>query len=211
MSAFWQGMLAGYGIAIPVGAIAVLIIDLALRRGFRPGFAAGAGAACADWIYAGLAVAAGTALALGLRPFALPLALASGGVLVVLGMGGVWRGWRARTTSAATDAARTDGRPLRRVYLQFLGLTLLNPLTVVYFTALVLGGSLGSNGTPASGLLFMLGAGLASLSWQTLLAAIGSALGQRLTPRARWMTSLAGNMLVIALGVRILVQAMGRG
>lgn len=209
MNAFWQGVIAGYGIAIPVGAIAVLIIDLALRRGFRPGFAAGAGAASADWIYAGLAVAAGTALALALRPFALSLALASGGVLVALGMSGVWRVWRARPTTATPDAAQPDRRSLRLVYLQFLGLTLLNPLTVVYFAALVLGGSLGSNGTLASGLLFVLGAGLASLSWQTLLAAVGSLLGKRLPPRARLITSLVGNMVVIALGVRILVQARG--
>jgi arginine exporter protein ArgO len=209
MNAFWQGVIAGYGIAIPVGAIAVLIIDLALRRGFRPGFAAGAGAASADWIYAGLAVAAGTALAVALRPFALWLAFASGGVLVALGMSGVWRVWRARPASVAPEAVPTDGRSLRLVYLQFLGLTLLNPLTVVYFAALVLGGSLGSNGTPASGLLFMLGAGLASLSWQTLLAGIGSLLGKRLPPRARLITSLVGNMLVIALGVRILIQAQG--
>jgi arginine exporter protein ArgO len=209
MNAFWQGVIAGYGIAIPVGAIAVLIIDLALRRGFRPGFAAGAGAASADWIYAGLAVAAGTALAMALRPFALSLAFASGGVLVALGMTGVWRVWRARPTTAVPDAAQPDRRSLRVVYLQFLGLTLLNPLTVVYFAALVLGGSLGSDGTLASGLLFVLGAGLASLSWQTLLAALGSLLGKRLPPRARLITSLVGNMVVIALGVRILVQARG--
>jgi putative Mn2+ efflux pump MntP len=50
---------------------------------------------------------------------------------------------------------------------------------------------------------------LASLSWQTLLAAVGSLLGKRLPPRARLITSLVGNMVVIALGVRILVQARG--
>ena len=45
MTAFWEGVLAGYGIAIPVGAIAILIVDLGLRRGFQPAFMAGAGAA----------------------------------------------------------------------------------------------------------------------------------------------------------------------
>lgn len=51
-----EGVLAGYGIAIPVGAIAVLILDVSLRRGFRVGFMAGAGAAFADFLYAALAV-----------------------------------------------------------------------------------------------------------------------------------------------------------
>ena len=59
MNAFWEGVLAGYGIAIPVGAIAILIVDMGLRRGFPPAFMAGAGAATADFIYALLAVIAG--------------------------------------------------------------------------------------------------------------------------------------------------------
>ncbi|MCJ7513567.1 MAG: LysE family transporter [Anaerolineales bacterium] len=204
MSAFWQGVIAGYGIAIPVGAIAVLIVDLALRRGFRSGFAAGAGAATADLIYAALAVAVGTVLAAALRPFALPLAAVSGGFLIGLGMRGVWR---ARHRLGMEDPTLPDGRPLWLVYIQFLGLTLLNPLTIVYFAALVLGGSLGDKGSVAHGLLFVLGAGLASLSWQSLLAAGGSQLGQRLPPHSRLITSLIGNLVVIALGVRILVQA----
>ena len=33
--AFVAGVVAGYGIAIPVGAIAVLIVETGLRRGFR--------------------------------------------------------------------------------------------------------------------------------------------------------------------------------
>ncbi len=42
--ALWEGIIPGFEIAIPVGAIAVLIIEGAVRRGFLPGFAAGAGA-----------------------------------------------------------------------------------------------------------------------------------------------------------------------
>ena len=71
MTAFWEGVAAGYGIAIPVGAIAVLIIEMALRRGFRLGFMAGAGAAAADFLYAALAAVAGGTLAAALAPFAL--------------------------------------------------------------------------------------------------------------------------------------------
>jgi threonine/homoserine/homoserine lactone efflux protein len=205
LSAFWQGMLAGYGIAIPVGAIAILIVDLALRRGFRPGFAAGAGAASADAIYAALAVAAGAVLAVALRPFASPLGIAGGIVLIGLGVSGVWR---ARTREEALEALRENGRSPWRVYLQFLGLTLLNPLTIVYFAALILGGSLSDNQSPAGGLMFVLGAGLASLSWQSLLAGVGAQLGKRLSMRARWATTLAGSLVVVALGLRLLARAL---
>ncbi len=204
MIPLWQGALAGYGIAIPVGAIAVLILDLSLRRGFRLGFAAGAGAASADWIYAMLAAVAGTALGIVLRPFAIPLAVASGAFLIALGARGVWR---ARRSLATENTPAADGRSPWLVFIQFLGLTLLNPLTIVYFAALVLGSSMRTGWTPIDSLQFALGAGLASLSWQTLLAVAGSQAGRRLPARSRLITSLVGNLVVLALGLRVLIQA----
>ena len=67
-SSFVAGALAGYAIAIPVGAIAVLIVELGIRRGFRIAASAGAGAAAADGLYATLAVIGGTAIAVILEP-----------------------------------------------------------------------------------------------------------------------------------------------
>lgn len=55
LTALLAGVAAGLGIAVPVGAIAVLILDLGARRGFLPAFAAGSGAATADLLYASLA------------------------------------------------------------------------------------------------------------------------------------------------------------
>jgi len=77
LNPFVQGLLAGYGIAIPVGAIAILIVDAAIRRGFRAGFAAGAGAATADIVYASLAAVAGQALAALLAPLAAQIRVVS--------------------------------------------------------------------------------------------------------------------------------------
>ncbi|MGB3218168.1 MAG: lysine transporter LysE, partial [Anaerolineae bacterium] len=106
--AFGEGVIAGYGIAIPVGAIAILIVDTALRGGFVPGFMAGAGAASADLLYAALAAVAGQTLALALAPFAVTLRLLSALVLLALGGWGLWRLHR-RTVGAAADATVTGG------------------------------------------------------------------------------------------------------
>jgi threonine/homoserine/homoserine lactone efflux protein len=203
---FWDGLVAGYGIAIPVGAIAVLILDLALRRGFADGFFAGAGAAAADTAYAGLAVAAGAALAPRLQPYALPLALASGTFLLGLGAHGAWRARRG-LAAPTPHAAPPSGR--LAIFSQFLGLTLLNPLTIVYFAALILGGQGTSGWTAAEAALFVVGAGVASLSWQSLLAAFGAFLGRRLPPRLQQAASLIGNLVVVVLGLRILLAALG--
>ncbi|MGH8337170.1 MAG: lysine transporter LysE, partial [Gammaproteobacteria bacterium] len=85
MHAFMTGILAGYGIAIPVGAIAILIIETGLHRGFRDGFWAGAGAASADLLYAMVAVMLGSIAVVVVGTFAFPLKIASGIVLLALG------------------------------------------------------------------------------------------------------------------------------
>ena len=200
MDAFLQGVIAGYGIAIPVGAIAILIVEAGLRRGFASGFAAGAGAATADLVYAALAAIAGQALAALLAPYADILRLVSGLVLVVLGAYGIWQLRRERTATTDQDAA-VPAAPWK-TYTRFVGLTLLNPLTITYFAALILGGN---TLVPTWGarLSFVLGAALASLSWQSLLAGVGALAHRHLSPQFRVITSLLGNLIVIGLGVRL--------
>lgn len=205
MAAFVEGMIAGYGIAIPVGAIAILIVDTALRGGFLPGFFAGAGAASADFIYAMLAAIAGGALAALLTPYAPALRMLSG--LVVIGLG-MWGLWKVRTIARKADDPHTEIRGSQETYAKFLGLTLLNPMTVAYFAALILGGSLGALATVAGRILFVAGAGLASLSWQTLLALLGAVGNRFLSLRFRLITNVIGNLVIVALGVRILVTAL---
>jgi threonine/homoserine/homoserine lactone efflux protein len=48
MNALAAGIVAGLAVAIPLGAIGVLIVDLGVRGGFRPAFLAGLGTALAD-------------------------------------------------------------------------------------------------------------------------------------------------------------------
>lgn len=207
MNAFWEGVLAGYGIAVPVGAIAILIVDVGLRRGFPAAFMAGAGAATADFIYALLAVIAGATLAALLAPYATTLQIASAVVLLALGAYGLYQAWQMEVgETAAAAPASAYHRSLGSTYLRFLGLTLLNPLTIAYFGALILGRDAAATITPLDRLLFVTGASLASLSWQTLLAGVGSLANQRLSPRFQRLTSFAGNLIVLLLGLRILAQ-----
>jgi arginine exporter protein ArgO len=204
MHAVLTGMAAGYGIAIPIGAIAVLIIDIGLRDGFTTGFWAGAGAATADALYAAVAVVLGSLAVAVLGTFAVPLRIVSGLALLALGVLGLLRS-HARTKASGPQTARA--RELA-VYGQFLGLTLLNPMTVVYFVALILGGAAGSETSNTARLLFVFGAAMASLSWQTLLAASAAIFHRRLSLRAKMSLSIAGNLVVCAFGLDILAQQL---
>jgi threonine/homoserine/homoserine lactone efflux protein len=199
-------VIAGYGIAVPVGPIAILVIDTALRGGFRPGLMAAAGAASADFIYAGLAAVAGEVIAAALAPFMLALRIASAVVLLALGGYGLWR-TRAVEIREGDGSAQIRGGV--RTYAQFLGLTLLNPLTVTYFGALILGGRVETLGTTPGRTLFVTGAWLASLSWQIFLATVGALARRRLSPRFQVLTSVVGNLIVIGLGLRVLAEVAG--
>jgi arginine exporter protein ArgO len=207
VDAFLSGAIAGYGIAIPVGAIAVLIIDAGLRRGFRIAAAAGAGAASADGIYASVAAISGAALATLLAPHQTPLQLLAVAVLVFLGGRGLLAlraGVGGRDTAGAGPAL---GRPAVGTYLVFLGLTLLNPQTIAYFAALILG-------LPALAadlserFAFVLGAFLASLSWQTLLAVFGAVLHGRADERLRRLTSLVGSLVILGFAAAIAIEVV---
>jgi threonine/homoserine/homoserine lactone efflux protein len=200
-----SGLLAGYGVAVPVGAIAVAVIGLTARTSFRVGAAAALGVAAADGIYAAAAVLGGAALARLIEPVGGPLRWVAAAVL----------GWLAGTT--AIRAIRHHRDPLRardadprmstpgRAFAGLLGLTLLNPMTVIYFSALVVGRQAGA-GDAAGGAVFVAAVAAASASWQLLVAGSGSLLGRLLTgTRGRLVTALGSSGLIIVLAVRLVL------
>jgi arginine exporter protein ArgO len=203
MTPFLEGALAGFGIAIPVGAISVLIVDLGLRRGFQMAFMAGSGAATIDFLYASVAGLTGEVLASALAPFTTGLRLISGVVLLGMAAYGLWRTWRPPAHESESSSVNHGHL---RVYIQFIGLTAINPLTIVYFSALILGGEMGAVITLTDRVAFVLGAGLASFSWQTLLAGVGALAGKNLSPRIKSATRLVGNLMVLGFGLRIMLS-----
>jgi len=209
ITALLTGAAAGLGIAIPVGAIAILIVETGLRRGFRLAAAAGAGAATVDGVYALVAAAFGAALAAVLAPWERPLRVLAVAALVAIALRGLL-GLRLLRRRVAADAGRIPpdveaaegGGSAVRTYGVFVAITLLNPVTVTYFAALILG--LGSTGAgPAEKAAFVVGAFLASLAWQTLLAAVGAYLHRRLSPRLRAAVVLLGNAIILAFAIVI--------
>ncbi|GIE46693.1 lysine transporter LysE [Amorphoplanes nipponensis] len=213
-AAFWAGVVAGYGVAVPVGAIAVLIAGLTARTSLRVGAAAGLGAASADGVYALIAVLGGAALAAAIQPIATPLRWAAAVILVLLAAHTARAALRKRAADrpAAPEplipaapqagvpaAAMTDTTTPTRAYLAVLGLTLLNPATVVYFAALVLG-----RGGTGGGVWFVAGAFLASASWQLLIAGGGALVGRLLTgERGRLITALVSSAVIAVLALAL--------
>ncbi|NBO52042.1 MAG: lysine transporter LysE [bacterium] len=204
--ALLAGMVAGYAIAVPVGVIAVLIIETGMIGGLRRGFAAGAGAATVDLLFCSLALALGGLLNQILAVALHPLQLLSGAILISIGVRGLFDLRASRVASRETADPRVRGGA-RQLYLRFIALTAMNPATILYFLALAIGlPGLGSE--PLNAVAFTVGAAGASLSWQLLLGAIGAAAGRLLPERAITATRLIGQMLIIGFGTNIAVTAL---
>jgi arginine exporter protein ArgO len=202
--ALLEGILAGLGIAVPVGPIAILLVDVSMRRGFGSAVPAAIGAASADLGYVTVAALVGSAAADALEPLEQPLRAVSVGVLLALAGGRTWRLLRARDGGAPQPPReRRSERGGPATYLAFLGLTLLNPVTVAYFAALILGlqaDTLTGNGSKA---LFVAGAFAASAAWQLTLVGFGAFLHHRLPPNAALVTGLVGSVVIVAFAVRL--------
>lgn len=93
----------------------------------------------------------------------------------------------------------------RTAYLLFLGVTAVNPTTVVYFAAVVLGNQDLTSGA-AQGAVFVVAAFAASASWQLVLAGGGAALGRIATGyRAHLVTGLVSAAVVAGLALHTML------
>lgn len=199
LDAVLLGALAGYAIAMPVGPIAVLILRTGMRNGLRAALAAGAGCATADLVYASLAMLAGPTLVALIAPALRPARLVAAALLLILAVRGL------RTTDL--NASGREPAAARRTYATVLGLTLLNPSTVIYFASLAVGLPAVSAETGAR-VLFVIAAAVASLSWQWLLAATGASLHGRVPPRLGPVTAVASAVIIGGLAVKIAADAL---
>jgi threonine/homoserine/homoserine lactone efflux protein len=182
------GLLAGYGIAMPVGAIAVLLISISATTCLCIGVSAGLGAATIDGGCALIAAAGGTGLARDVQAAAGPLRWAAAAMMALLA---VW------TTAAAVRRYRSGPATIRagltlatpaRACAALAGLTVLNPLTAAYWAA-----------------VFVAAVFAASASWQTVLAGGGALIGRLVTShRGMLATALASSLLTGLLALRIL-------
>lgn len=193
--AFLLGVAAGYAIAIPFGPIAVLIVRTGVRQGLRAAAAAGAGTATADLVFATIAMLFGAAASALLAPILPAARLVAGAALAVIAVRGLL------SAPQAMDR-ETGGVNPGNTYVMFLGLTMLNPPTVIYFVSLAIALPEVSADF-ASRAAFVAGAFLSSLSWQEFLALVGSMLHGRLTPRLQRITAVVSSLIILALAARV--------
>ncbi len=170
MGALLTGFGLGVLVAAAVGPISLLCMRTVLRGSTAGGIAIGAGAAVVDAAYAALgSLGAGGLLTVG--PLRAALGAVGAAVLVVLGARTLWSAFRVRLGG---EVAGDVGTP-RRAFLTALAATASNPSTILSWGAVF--AAAGATGVGSAPLL-VLGVGLGTLTWFSLLSS-GLALARR--------------------------------
>jgi threonine/homoserine/homoserine lactone efflux protein len=195
-----RGLVLGFSIAAPVGAIGVLCIRRTLSDGTLAGFISGLGAASADALYAMVAVAGVHSVSEFLNSHETAIRILGGVFLAYIGV----RTFLSRPPGQDRPSKSTQ---LSAAYGSTFLLTLANPSTVVSFGLVF--GALASQGRgpafePAA---TVFGVFLGSTAWWLFLSVAVGILRSRID--FHWMQAVnrGAGILLFALGVGILCRS----
>lgn len=197
------GVVAGLGVAMPLGAIAALLLREGLVHGFGVAAASAAGVATVDLLYCAVATVTGALVAGAIEDQRGLFLVISGTAIVAIGL--------RQLSHGLTERERPSGELPRSsawaAYARFVGLTAINPLTLVYFVALS-GAVTSAGGSWLTPVVFTVAVGVSSLAWQLALAMVGSFFGGVVSAPTTRIIGIAASLLVIALGIAVLVSGI---
>lgn len=209
----WVGFFAGLALAIPVGPMAILLVNTTIERGIRHGAVGALAMASIDFSYAFVVFVLGQIIANLLDSFGLWLSLAGAAILLLLGGQTLLQNVKLFGQPDSVGASASESKKLITTFGKFAGATVLNPPTALYFLAIApsLTGSNGSSGDATnlilSALMFAIGVFFGSVIWQEGLALAGLGLRQITSNKVRPWIGSVGGLLIIGLAVKIAVEA----
>lgn len=214
---FTIGFLAGLALAIPVGPMAILLVNTTIERGIRHGIVGALAMASIDFSYAFTVFALGQIIAQFVGEFGIWLSLGGALILIALGLQTLSRNLRLLGKPDATPIVGDAKTGLIGTYAKFAGATVLNPPTALYFLAIApslgVSASVETSNLVAShlflaALIFAIGVFAGSVIWQEGLALAGLGLRQITSNRVRpWIGSIGG-ILIIGLAIKIAAEAI---
>ncbi len=189
---FLKGFLIGISIAAPVGPIGLLTIRRTLAFGRVAGFASGLGAATADAVFGSVAAFGMTAISSVLIGAKVYLGVVGGLFLIYLG-------WQTFVSKPAEAAAESRATSLGVIYVSTFALVLTNPISILYFTAII--SSVGAAGNLLSATAMVFGVFIGSVMWWFFLSFIASLLKTRINPANLKRVNQVSGFVIAAFGV----------
>lgn len=195
-----RGSILGFTIAAAVGPISLLVIRRTLSQGWAMGLASGLGVATVDTFYGGVAAFGLTAVSDLLVGQARVLGLVGGLALIWIGL----RTARSVPTAAASTAP--SARRLAAAYGSIVGLTMVNPLTILAFAAMF--ASFGVTGGFDEAAAVTIGVLIGSTLWWIILTTgVGTLRGRLTTGALRWVNVVSG-VAIALFGVLVSLNAI---
>jgi threonine/homoserine/homoserine lactone efflux protein len=196
-SALLAGLGSGLLVGAQVGPIWLLCMRSVLRGRFVVGVSIGAGAALIDMSYAAIGVVGGAGVLRAEPQLRLALGFLGAAVLVGLGVRTVWSAMRIR---AGMESAGEIASPVRAFTTSVVA-TASNPMTIASWAALFTATSSATLTKGAGGAaLLVLGVGLGSLAWFSILSAAVSAMRHRIDEKARRAIDVISGVGFVAFG-----------
>ena len=205
-SIFAIGFAAGLALAIPVGPMAILLINTTMAKGWRHGAVGALAMATVDGLYAATVFFVGGTISAWLKDWALQLSLGGAAILLYLGITTLVKSLRNLREEAGEMIAKSGSRA--KTFATFFGATVLNPPTALYFLALAPSvAQLATGGIANAGLAFAIGVFVGSIIWQQSLAFAGVGLRSITHGKLRGWIGALGGTLIIGLAVAMAIRA----
>lgn len=197
---FFNGLLIGFAIAVPVGPIGFLCLRRTLIYGRMTGFISGLGAATADALY-GLVAALGlTAISVFLLQMQHWLHLVGGTFLLGLGLKTALARPPVPDSASAPLPPKQRGAPA--AFLSTFVLTLASPATILAFVAIFAGLGLGARVDSYWHALELVGGVFAgSATWWLALSLGAGVLRDRLHADTLHIVHIVSGLCIMALGL----------
>jgi threonine/homoserine/homoserine lactone efflux protein len=206
---FTIGFLAGLALAIPVGPMAIMLVNTTISRGLRHGVVGALGMASVDGVYALAVFVIGGFIAAALASLKVFLGLAGAGILLVLGLQTLIRNLQLVGKPDLQASLSTSNGSLVKTFGTFVLATVVNPPTALYFLAIA--PNVANLGFPLSlenVIVFASAVFFGSLLWQEGLVVAGLAIRGITTNVFRVWLGAIGGLLVIGLAISIGYQTI---
>jgi putative LysE/RhtB family amino acid efflux pump len=206
---FAAGFGIGFLVAAQVGPVTLLIVRTVLRggRAVAVGLAMAAAVAIVDLLYAAVGLA-GVGRVLSGQPARLAFGLASGAILVVIGVRTAWTGLRARVGLET----REDVIDPARAFATAVAATALNPLTIALWTiSFPAAAPSAASQSLTTALVLLAGVGCGSLTWYSSFTTAIAAVRRRLGTRIIRVVDVLSGFALAGFGSLIAYRALEDG
>lgn len=198
-----KGFLVGVAASIPVGPVAILVVQKSLSKGYKAGFVTGLGASVVDTLFAVIAVFALAFTQQFLSDHEVVILLAGGLILIALGLAMTLKDpFRKMKADGTTSASVTD-------FMQAVLMTISNPGAI--FVMLALFAFFGIADTSPSSwhvapILLSVAGGSVSY-WLLLSWSLGHFRNKFKMTTILWISRVTGAIVVI-IGMVLLTQGL---